>query len=115
MPQSAFPVRLTGFQLKLLASAAMLADHIAVQIKKITCGIILTGVSLHECDVIAIRHKADVLTVVFAGVDEALFLRNGSCLIFGQSTQREEGMRQLLLRKGIEYIALIFAFIGGLI
>lgn len=29
MPQSAFPVRLTGFQLKLLAAAAMLADHIA--------------------------------------------------------------------------------------
>ncbi|MBQ3532517.1 MAG: hypothetical protein IJA51_02315 [Oscillospiraceae bacterium] len=29
MPQSAFSVRLTGFQLKLLAAAAMLADHIA--------------------------------------------------------------------------------------
>ena len=36
----------------------------------------LAGEVLHEAGVIAVRHKADILAVVLAGVDEMLLFRN---------------------------------------
>ena len=49
----------------------------------------LAGIALQKGGVIAVRHKADVLAVVLAGIDKFVLLRDGTHLGLVQSTQRQ--------------------------
>ena len=85
------------------------AHHLAALIQKISGGVVLAGKLLHKAGVVAVRHKADILTVVLLGVDKAVLLRDLSHLGLVQRTQRQTDMRQLLLREVIQHIALVSA------
>ena len=90
------------------------AHHLAALIQKIPGGVVLAGELLHKAGIVAVRHKADILTVVLLGVDKAVLLRDLSHLGLVQRTQRQTDMRQLLLRKVIQHIALILALVQAL-
>lgn len=74
----------------------------------------LAGEVLHEAGVIAVRHKADILAVVLAGVDEMLLFRDLTHFGLVQPPQRQAHMGQLLLGQVIEHIALILALVQPL-
>ncbi len=74
----------------------------------------LTGKILHEAGIVTVRHKADVLTVVLAGVDELVLFGNFPHLGLVQAAQRQPDVRQLLLRQVVEHIALILTFVQTL-
>lgn len=81
--------------------AAVGAHHLAAPIQKIPGRVVLAGKLLHKAGIVAVRHKADILTVVLLGVDKAVLLRDLSYLSLVQRTQRQTDMRQLLLREVI--------------
>ena len=69
---------------------------------------------LHELGVIPVGHKADVLAVVLAGVDEVPLLRNLPHLGLVQAAQRQAYPGQLLLGEVVQHIALVFALVQSL-
>ena len=54
------------------------ADHMALLVYKIAGLHRLAGIALQKGGVIAVRHKADVLAVMLAGIAKPLFLGNGA-------------------------------------
>ena len=90
------------------------AHHPAVFVQKITCRVAFAGEVLHKAGIVAIRHKADILTVVLAGIDEFVLLRNLAHLGLVQAAQRQADMRQLLLGEVVEHVALVLALVQPL-
>ena len=74
----------------------------------------LAGKALHKAGIVAVGHKADVLAVVFAGIDEMMLLGDGTHLGLVQGPQRQAHMSQLLLGEVVQHIALILALIQPL-
>ena len=94
---------------------AIVSAHLfAILVQKITCRVMLAGEVLHEAGVIAVRHKADILAVVLAGIDEMLLFRDFTHFGLVQPPQRQAHMGQLLLGQVIEHIALILALVQPL-
>ena len=73
----------------------------------------LAGVLLHKLHIISVRHKADVLAVVLAGVDEVHTLGQFAHVRLGHTAQRKQHMSQLVLRQVVEHIALILGRVQG--
>mgnify|MGYP000452965321 FL=1 len=90
------------------------AHHLAALVQKITGGVALAGKALHKAGIVAVGHKADVLAVVFAGIDEMMLLGDGTYLGLVQGPQRQAHMSQLLLGEVVQHIALILALIQPL-
>ena len=65
--------------------------------------------------IVAVRGKADILAVPFARVAEALRLGDGARLALAHGPQREERVRKLPLRHGIEHIALVLRLVERLL
>ena len=65
------------------------------------------GVALQKSTEVAVRHEADVLAVVLAGVAEALGLRDVPDLRLGELPQRKQGPGQLALGHGGQHITLV--------
>ena len=95
-------------------SAAVGAYLSAADVEEIARRVVLSGEILHKAGVVAVRHEADVLTVVLAGVHEVLLLSDGAHFALVQTTQRQADMSQLLLREVVEHIALVFALVQTL-
>ena len=74
----------------------------------------LARVLLHELDVIAVRHKANILAVVLACVAEAELLRQLADLRLVAVAQRKFGVRKLPLRHRVQHIALVLARVHAL-
>ena len=91
------------------------ADHMTAFVQKIPGGVVLTCVAFQKCRVVAVRDEADVLRVVFPGVDEAVFLRDGAHLLLGQAAQGELNPGKLLLIQTGEKIGLILGLVRRLI
>ena len=87
----------------------MLSEHLAVDRDEIAGG---HGAAffLDEGGIVAVGHKADILTVGLVRVDKAVLLRDTAHLVLAQSAERESDMAELFLRQRIEHIALI---LGG--
>ena len=95
-------------------SAAVGAYLSAADVEEIARRVVLAGEILHKAGVVAIRHEADVLTVVLAGVHKVLLLSDGAHFALVQTTQRQADMSQLLLREVVEHIALVFVLVQTL-
>ena len=74
------------------------AHHPAALIQKIPGGVVLAGKLLHKAGIVAIRHKADILTVRLAGNYQTVFFGNSPDLLLGIVPQRKP--QQLQLRLG---------------
>ena len=61
--------------------------------------------------VVPVGNEANVLAVPFFCVEKALRFRNGPSLRLGKASQREPGVRQLILGQCVQKIALILGFI----
>ena len=61
----------------------------------------------HEFLIITVRYKTNILTVSLRRVYQFVFLCDLTHMILAEFSQWEHGMCQLLLRQGIQYIALI--------
>ena len=92
----------------------MRADNIAVQVKERPRLRRFAGTVFNDLCVIAVRDKADVLTVVLAGVDKPGLGRNFARLGLAQCTERKLDSRKRLLRQIVEHITLILCLIKGL-
>ena len=87
--------------------AAVAAHDPAVKVNKIAVRVIFAGVAFHKADIIAVRHKADVLTVVLAGVAEALLFGNFADGRLVHAAKWELCVGKLVLRQRVQHIALI--------
>ena len=93
----------------------MLSQHPAGLVDEVAVGVLLSGVPLNECGIIPVRHKADVLTVVLLRIDEAVAGRKLPHLVLAlKFPQRKLGVCQLLLRHGVQHVALVFGGISAL-
>ena len=91
---------------------ALVGAHLpALGIEEVPVRVVLAGEILHELLIVAVRHKADILTVVLAGVDEMLLFGNGAHFGLVERPQWQPHMGQLFLCQIIKHIALIFSFI----
>ena len=84
------------------------AHHVALQIQIITGRIGLSGVLFQERNIVSVRYKANILTVLFLCVQKALRLCDQPDLCLGKRPEREERVGQLMLSKAVEKIGLIF-------
>ena len=94
--------------------AAVGAYPSAADVEEIARRVVLSGEILHKAGVVAVRHEADVLTVVLAGIHKVLLLGDGAHFALVQTTQRQADMSQLLLREVVEHIALVFVLVQTL-
>ena len=91
---------------------ALVGAHLpALGIEEVPVRVVLAGEILHEFLIVAVRHKADILTVVLAGVDEMLLFGNGAHFGLVERPQWQPHMGQLFLCQIIKHIALIFSLI----
>mgnify|MGYP003413002129 CR=1 FL=1 len=60
----------------------MLPHYLAGCVQKITCWVFLTGITFHECSVITVWNKADILTVLLFGSHKTLRQGNFPYLCF---------------------------------
>ena len=76
----------------------MLSEHLAVDRDEIAGG---HGAAffLDEGGIVAVGHKADILTVGLVGIDKAVLRRDTAHLVLAQSTERESDIAQLFLRQ----------------
>ena len=90
---------------------AMLSDDTAFGVEKIARLRRLSRGALDKAGIIAVRYKADVLTVRLSRIGQHGFFRQTACLRLGQSAERKFYARELLLRHGIQKIRLILVVI----
>ena len=69
------------------------------------------GQALDGGGIVAVRHKADILTVRLVRVVEALLLRDAARLALVHRAERQARVRQLILRERVEHVALVLALI----
>ena len=93
---------------------AMPSDHMSVQIEKISVREVHPAVPFEESDIITVRHKANILTVVLAGSNESVILRQLTHFCLGKSSHRKEYVGKLLLTQHIKKIGLILGMIDSL-
>ena len=86
-------------------------DDVAALIQIIAGRVDLAGIALQKCQIVTVGDEAYVLAVTLFGVQKALLLRNRPGFCLGQLAQRETGMPQLMLGKGVEEIGLILGLI----
>ena len=79
-------------------NAAVSAYHVSVLVKKISLGVVLAGILLHERNIVPVRYKADVLTVRLVRIYKTVFLRYAPRLCLFHLAEREEYVAELLLR-----------------
>ena len=90
------------------------AEDFSLLIYEITRFGSLSGILFNKGRIIPVRHKADILAVRFIGIDKALLLCNLTDFFLGVGAKRKERMGKLILRHGVEYIALILGRIQPL-
>ena len=93
----------------------VLSEYLSLGIEECAARIILAGIPPQKCRVIAVRDKADVLTVMLPCVEKLLFLGDLTHFRLMQSAQREQCVGELLLCHRIQHIALILALIQRLL
>ena len=86
----------------------MPTEHLARCVDDIARFIGTATVTLQKAQVIAVGHEADILAIVLLGVDEALCLGDFAHMALLYAAQRQKRMRQLVLRHGIQHVALVF-------
>ena len=69
---------------------------------------------LNKGGIVAVGDKADVLTVAFAGVEQAERFRQAARFVLCHAAERKVCLGKLSLGEGIEHIALVFCQIGCL-
>ncbi len=69
--------------------------------------------ALQKAGVVAVRHEADVLAVGLAGVPEAVRGGERAHLGLAQAAEREQRVRQLLLRHRVQHIGLVLGGVPG--
>ena len=82
-------------------------------IQKVSARIFFSGVPFHECDIIAVRDKANVFGVMLPGVDKTCLFCDPAGDFFGEVAQGESDAGQLLLCQHVQDITLILLFING--
>ena len=87
--------------------AAVRADDIAVKVEERAGLRRFSGALDNDLRIITVRHEADVLTVVLAGVDETGFGCDLARVGLMQAAERKFDPRKLLLRQVIQDIALV--------
>ena len=87
------------------------AEHTAAFIDKVARGAVAACVARDKACVVAVRHKADILTVRLVRVVEALLLRDAARLALVHRAERHACMRELLLCERVEHVALVLALI----
>ena len=92
----------------------MRSQHISASIHKIARRGLAAGLQFDDMRVIAVWHKADILTVRLIRVDEAVLLRQRANVRLAQVAERKARVRQLLLRHGVQHIALILGRVDRL-
>ena len=87
------------------------SDFISLQIQKISRSVCFSGVIFDKFDIISVRDKADILAVMFIGINKFQNSGNFPHLCLPQFSQRKLRVRQLILCEGVQDIALI---LGGI-
>ena len=96
---------------RIVYQPTMRADHIPFRVKKIAGLRCFSGCTLDKSRIIAIRHETNILAVRLARIAERGAFRQFPSLLLGQPAKREFHTRQLLLRHGVQHIALILMVI----
>ena len=91
----------------------MLPQHMSFLIHKIARLEASSCVTFNKPGIISVRHKADILAVMLARIDQSLFFRHFPDLRLRHAAQGEQRMCKLLLRQAVEHITLVFLFIDG--
>ena len=91
--------------------ASVMPQHLSLLIHKIAREGGSSDCPLNEGGIISVGDKADILTIMLVGIDQAVGLGQLANLGFLKTTQREKRMSQLLLGQHVEKIALILAAI----
>ena len=86
-------------------------QHFTVLCHKVSLRRLLSRILLNKCFIVPVRHKANILTVLFMGVKKTVLLRQSTHLLLCQLSQGQTDMGKLLLGKLIEHIALILCLI----
>ena len=81
---------------------------LAGHVHKIPGGVAFSGKALHKTDVVAVRHKADILAVALVRIAELQRFRQGADGRFVHIPQRKFNVRQLFLVHHRQDIALVF-------
>ena len=94
--------------------AVMHSQLLSIQIHDGTILIMTSGVALQKCHIIAIRNKANILTVMLVRIQKSFPLCDLPHLGLAQLTQRQSDVRQLFLVQHVQHITLVFALIQSL-
>ena len=81
-----------------VALGSIVGAFIAVDINEIALRVSLARMLFDELRIISIRHKADVLAVMLAGIAKPLFLGNGAHGVLVHAAQGKQRVGQLVLR-----------------
>ena len=92
----------------------MPAQNVALQVEIIPLRIVLAGIAAHECHVIPVGDKADVLAVPFAGIDKAVLICDLPCLGLRQAAEGQERMGELFLGQAVQNVGLVLGCIRRL-
>ena len=92
----------------------VLSEYLSLGIEEFAARIVLAGIPPQKCRIIAVRDKANVLTVMLPCIEKLLFLGDLTHFWLMQSAQREQCVGELLLCHRIQHIALILALIQRL-
>ena len=92
----------------------MLAQDAAVGVDEVALGIIAARKLADDVSVLALWHEADVLAVGLVGIYKAVLLGEGARLLLGEVPHRQEHMREHLLRKRVQHVALVLVLIRRL-
>ena len=93
--------------------ALVLAEDVAVRIYVIAASGLNALESADKACVVAVGDEAYVLTVGLVGVDEPCLLRQSAYLRLFEAAEREQRMRELLLRERVQHVGLVLAPVGG--
>ena len=83
----------------------------AVFVDKVTRGAVVPREARDEARVVAVRHEADILAVRLVRVVKALLLCDAACLALVHRAERQACVRELLLCKRVEHVALVLALV----
>ena len=75
----------------------MASDIVSLFIYKITLRCFFACVLLNKFRIVAVRYKADILTVMLSGIDKAMFFGNDTNLVLPETSKRKLYMCQLFL------------------
>ena len=85
----------------------MLSEDTPVEVEDLPRRVRFSGIAFEKRGVIAVGDKANVLTVMLAGVEKALFRRDTARFVFGKASEWEKRMGKLVLRQRRQHITLV--------